>query len=691
MMMKNKIEILAPAGGYESVLAAVRCGADAVYLGAKAFSARASAQNFDDAELKQAVAYCHERNVLVYLTVNTIVFDSELEQAAGLIQTACRAGVDAVIVQNPGVARMIRQVAPELPIHGSTQMSVHSLSGAKALYEMGFKRVVLARELTGEEIREIARGCPIELEVFVHGALCMCVSGQCYFSAMLGSRSGSRGACAQPCRLPFSAKGGSNGYALSLKDNSLISYLRELQEMGVASAKIEGRMKRPEYVAVAVTACRESRDQGKVCPRTRRYLESVFSRSGFTDGYYTGQRGHDMFGVREKENVLSANEKLLSEIRLLYKEEKPCAEVSFSFSANIDKKPELFVSDGVHSVTITGETPCARAKTKELDEAVCRKQLEKTGGTPYRAQEIKCQIEKGVSLPVSQLNRLRREGLARLGVCRSRLKQRTVRPFVLPLEQNAVDHRLREKRARFSSARVGDAFREFDLIFVPLFSREEDIQRLQERGFRVGVEIPRGMFSRDRQIAEKLISVKKMGIRHVLCQNIGAVYLAKQQKMILHGGFGLNLVNTLDLLWAQDMGLADIELSLEIKAEQIAKLGGSIPRGIVSYGYLPLMLCRNCPNKYENVSCSSCKNYSKMQDRKGETFFLQCDGNCTEVLNCVPLKLEDRLCELRGLDFHTYRFSVENYVESVETPDDFYSKILFLNKFTRGLVFRGVK
>lgn len=691
MMMKDKIEILAPAGSYESVLAAVRCGADAVYLGAKTFSARASAQNFDDTELKQAVDYCHERNVLVYLTVNTIIFDSELEQAAALIQTACRAGVDAVIVQSPGVARMIRQISPELPIHGSTQMSVHSLSGAKALYEMGFKRVVLARELTREEIREIAQGCPIELEVFVHGALCMCVSGQCYFSAMLGSRSGSRGACAQPCRLPFSVEGGSNGYALSLKDNSLISYLRELQEIGVASAKIEGRMKRPEYVAAAVTACRESRDIGEVCGCTRKYLENVFSRNGFTDGYYTGCRGQKMFGVRKKENVLSANEKLLSEIRFLYKDEKPCAEVSFSFFANIDKKPELSVSDGVHSVTITGEILCERAKIKELDEAVCRKQLEKTGGTPYRVQAIECHIEPGVSLPVSQLNHLRRNALAQLGACRRRTKQRAVYPFVFPEKQRTEDHCLKEKRARFSSARVGDAFQNFDLIFVPLFSEEKQIQSLKKRGFHVGVEIPRGMFSRDRQITEKLISLKKIGIRHVLCQNIGAVYLAKKQGMTLHGGFGLNLVNTLDLLWAQDMGLEDIELSLEIKAEQIAQLGGSIPRGIISYGHLPLMLCRNCPNKNGGITCSSCKNHSKMQDRKGETFFLQCDGNCTEVLNCVPLKLEDRLCELRGIDFHTYRFSVENYVESVEKPDDFYSKILFLDKITRGLVFRGVK
>ena len=233
----EKIEILAPAGGYDSVIAAVRSGADAVYAGGKSFSARASAQNFDFEQLCSAVEYCHIHGVKFYLTINTIVFDDEFKQLKQAIIEAAKADVDALIVQNMGVARLAQRIAPDLALHASTQMSVHTASGVKALYEQGFKRVVLAREMSRDEIKKAAE-IPVELEAFVHGALCMCVSGQCYFSAMLGSRSGNRGACAQTCRLPFTVSGGKGKYALSLKDNSIIPYLNELEEIGVTSAKI---------------------------------------------------------------------------------------------------------------------------------------------------------------------------------------------------------------------------------------------------------------------------------------------------------------------------------------------------------------------------------------------------------------------------------------------------------------------
>ena len=299
----SKIEILAPAGGFDSVIAAVRSGADAVYVGQKQFSARASAKNFDADELKRAVAYCHIHGVKVYVTVNTIVFDEELEALAAAIRTAAEADVDALIVQNMGVARLARQIAPDLPLHASTQMSVHTASGVRALCEMGFKRVVLSREMSREEIKKAAQ-IPVEIEVFVHGALCMCVSGQCWFSAMLGSRSGNRGACAQTCRLPFSVNNQKGGHALSLKDNSLIPLIGDLQAIGVASAKIEGRMKRPEYVAAATRACVEQRDLGFITDQTAAWLRGVISRTGFTYGYYKGKIGKEMFGTRTRDDVV---------------------------------------------------------------------------------------------------------------------------------------------------------------------------------------------------------------------------------------------------------------------------------------------------------------------------------------------------------------------------------------------------
>ena len=274
----SRLEVLAPCGGMESVEAAVKSGADAIYLGAKEFSARASAHNFDFEEMEKAVKYCHMCGVKAYLTANTVIFDKECERALNTVINAYNAGIDGVIVQDFGLVSLIKRYVPELPLHGSTQMSVHSPSGAKFLEELGFKRVVLSRELSMEEIKEIRKATSIELEVFVHGALCMCVSGQCYFSAMLGSRSGNRGACAQPCRLPFGVNG-KGGYALSLKDNSIIDYLSELEKIGVNSAKIEGRMKRPEYVASTVSACRESLDLGFV-------TEEIFNGSFFTFGIY---------------------------------------------------------------------------------------------------------------------------------------------------------------------------------------------------------------------------------------------------------------------------------------------------------------------------------------------------------------------------------------------------------------------
>ena len=291
---KDKIEILAPAGSHEQLVAAVRAGADAVYLGAGGLNARRNAENFSDyARLREAVEYCHASGVEVHLTANILVRDDEWSAARELTEQACALGVDAVIVQDAGLARYIRAAAPGLVMHASTQMSLHTPGGAMAAAEMGFQRAVLSRELSGREIAEITAASPIETEVFIHGALCMCVSGQCLFSAVLGGRSGNRGLCAQPCRLPFRVTGDKSGFdgCMSLKDMSHIGHIPDLEKWGVRSIKIEGRMKRPEYVAAAVTACRLMRDEGEVPPDLAQKLTAVFSRSGFTDGYFTGKRG----------------------------------------------------------------------------------------------------------------------------------------------------------------------------------------------------------------------------------------------------------------------------------------------------------------------------------------------------------------------------------------------------------------
>ncbi len=684
----NKIEILAPCGGYESVVAAVRGGADAVYLGVKEFSARAGAQNFDFDELVETVKYCHVCGVLVYLTINTIIFDTELEKAKDVILAAARADVDALIVQNMGVATLAKKIAPELPLHASTQMSVHSPSGAKLLWELGFKRVVLSRELSRREIKEIAESCPIELEVFVHGALCMSVSGQCYFSAILGSRSGNRGRCAQTCRLPFSV-GKKSGYALSLKDNSLISHIRDLQSIGVTSAKIEGRLKRPEYVSAAVKACVQSRDEGFVDTKTQEELDGVFSRTGFTDGYYTGNRGYEMFGYRKREDVVAATPKLLSDIRRSYKDEQGRVEISAKFSAKVGEKPSLTVSDGRNTVTVTGGSECEKAINRPLDKEKCRAQLSKTGATPYTIKEIEISLGKETSLPLSAINDLRRRALD--GLSRKREIRNNYKTNDIKIER--IDpHRAHGQRtyARFTSTEIGSGFKTLDLCYVPLKSDVCEVNKLINKGFNVAVEIPRALFSREKKVVSQLKKMKSAGVTDALCSNLAAVQIAKEQGFKIHGGFGLNFTNTLDLLWAEEFGFEDTELSFEMTFELIDSLGGNLPRGVVSYGYLPLMLTRNCPNSSAKIRCADCKGSSKMKDRMGKSFILSCDGYATEVLNTVPLDVINNVKKLNGIDFHILRFSVENSVENVEKRADFSNCILKNHKKTHGLYFRGV-
>ena len=686
----NKCEILAPAGSMESVVAAVRSGADAVYIGAKDFSARASAENFTIDEIKDVAAYCHERDVLVYLTLNTLIFDTELEDALALCQKAYSAGIDAVIVQDLGLAALIKKSMPDLALHASTQMSIHTPAGAKALKDFGFSRVVLARELSKAEIKEIAEAVDIELEVFVHGALCMSVSGQCYFSAMLGSRSGNRGRCAQPCRLPFKVKGG-NGFALSLKDSSLMGYLRELEEMGVKSAKIEGRMKRPEYVSAAVRACREGLDAGKVTEETAEMLRSVFSRTGFTDGYYKGKRDKNLFGYRMKEDVTSATDKLLSQIRNSYKDERKAVSVDMSLTLKSGEKAELEVSDGKHTVTVYSAEAAEIAANTPLSQENAEKNLSKTGGTPYFVQNIKFTTDGKAIVPAKELNALRRDALTELGLLRAAVKDVKILPVELSKTGTKADVKAQGFVARFTDTDVPAECKEAQRIYLPLFAPVEEYEKLIGNNFNVCAEIPRGMFGIENQIKLRLHELKKIGVKGVLASNIGAVYLANSMGFEVHGGFGLNIVNTESLVAFEKMGLKSAELSFELTKNQIKNIGGTIPRGIIAAGYLPLMLLRACPNLNSQVKCRECNGFSKMQDRMGESFILKCDGNCTEILNSVYLTLCNEIDIFCGADFLTFRFTVENSVEKVENIRSFSSKHPYFSKITRGLYQRGVK
>lgn len=684
----GNIEILAPAGGPDSLVPAVRLGADAVYLGAKQFSARGNAGNFDREALKEAVEYCHIRGVKLYLAVNTLMRDEELSDAMELVEYAASLPVDALIVQDVGFASLVRSAAPGVRLHGSTQMSVHTPLGAQMLYDAGFSRVVLSRELSLAEIREIAASSPIELEVFVHGALCMSVSGQCYFSAALGGRSGNRGLCAQPCRLPFAAPGGT-GHDLSLKDCCAIPLLGELTKIGVRSAKIEGRMKRPEYVAAAVSACRIAADGKPVPQKLMDQLEAVFSRSGFTDGYLTGRRGRGMFGIRQKEDVTAATGEILSQLRAAYQEEPARVPLDVAVTVQPDKPVLLKVQDDCrHEAAVEGPIPQIAQKV-EVTAQRCRDQLKKMGGTPYYLREYSAQVAPGLALPASALNGLRREALESISRQRAQRDRPAFSRGELP---ETGGHRTGplKLRARFPHGDIPDVFRSCDRVYVPLSTPARELQSLQERGFRLAVEIPRGMFGTESQVLRLLEQAKQAGVSHAWAGTLGAVAAAQQAGMKIHGGFGLNLMNTAALEWAEDQGLEDVEVSWELSLKQAARLGGKIPRGLLVYGRMPLMLTRNCPAANGPKGCLACKKPPVLTDRKGIAFPLQCAGGCTEVLNSVPVVLADRKREIQGMDFVVFRFSVENSVESEENFRAFHKGNRPESGYTRGLSDRGV-
>ncbi len=685
--MNNGIEILAPAGAFESIKAAAATGATAVYVGAQSFSARAAAANFGSGELSEAVAYCHERGMKLYLAVNTLIRDDELPQALELVKNACECGVDALIVQDLGLASLIKQAAPEMPLHASTQMSVHTPQGARLLYSLGFKRVVLARELSRDEIFEIVNSCPIETEVFVHGALCMCVSGQCEFSAVLGGRSGNRGRCAQPCRLPFYIDGG-NGYALSLKDNSLLEHLSELEEMGVTSAKIEGRMKRPEYVAAAVDACEAALSGKDDCGRRAR-LEAVFSRSGFTDGYYTGKIDKNMFGVRSKENVTAADGRLMSQLRNLYKDERKRFPLSFKLVLKSEEPARLYARSGGFSAEAVGDIPEKAVRTS-INSEKARAQLVKTGGTPFIAENIELEIDDGLAFPVSMLNAMRRSCIEKIEEQLRFDKRKDFKDVSLNIGDTYTAKKTPSVRVRLADCGVPDEFKSCELVYVPLFSPADEIKRLISSGFRLGAELPRCIFGAEEAVKKQIEKIKGLGVEDALVSNLGAIDLALNAGMKAHGSFALNAYNTYALNELELLRLSDVELSPELAAEQIKRLGGNIKRGAVSCGEMPLMVTRVCPAKNGGQSCSECGGKKYITDRKNNRLMLKCDGFSTEVLNPVLMYAQHILQPCGCLDFFTLRFSTQSKAQMLKIYNAVVSGRHLSGDYTNGMYKRGV-
>lgn len=674
----NNIEILAPVGNAENLKAAVLSGADAVYFGLGNFNARRNAQNFTFDTAREAIEYCHSRGVKVHITLNTLIKDAEIKDAVETVRAVCEIGADAVIVQDLGLAKIIKAVCPQMEIHASTQMTVGTLEGIYELQRLGFKRAVLPRELSFDEIKYLCDHSPIDLEVFIHGALCMCVSGQCLMSAVLGSRSGNRGLCAQPCRLPFRVQKGT-GHDLSLKDLSLIEHIPELSRMGVCSFKIEGRMKRPEYVSAVVSACKKSINDSYTS-LVRKDLADLFSRSGFTDGYYENMLGRDMFGYREKENVQSATKELFAKYASVYEKEQSRFNVKFTFTGKIGEKARLTAVYENYIAAVESEMLCEAPINRAIAEDRIVDALKKCGGTQFNAESVEIKGEIDYSLPVSALNQMRRKALDFLTQAIIGNTERKICPA--PLPTTILSRNERKYYCRFDNANQIPENIDADLIFVPLGT---DDKLIKDRNY--GVELPHGMFGNGEKVEEML---KKSSASVCLCHTLDAVAVAKKCGKKVVGSPSLNMFNSFSMDMARDMKISEVIVSNECTVDNFRKISAPIPKGITVYGRIPLMLTRNCPVK-NGKSCKECGRQSEITDRMGIKFPVRCFMGYSEILNSRPIYMGDRMGEIPECDIMFFNFTTETKEEVAEVISAYDYEKSPQGEFTRGLLYRGVE
>ena len=692
------LELLAPAGSMEALRAAVQNGANAVYLGSGIFNARQGAKNFTPQMLAEAVKYCHVRGVAVHLTLNTLVSDKEIPQVCDLIRQASDAGVDAFIVQDLGVIQLCKQIAPHVPLHGSTQMTVHNLPGVLLCAAWGMSRCVLSRELSREEIRHICAASPIEIEVFGHGALCMSYSGQCYLSAAIGGRSGNRGRCAQPCRQSYGHGRWANKYPLSLKDNCLVHYVKDLEEMGVASLKLEGRMKRPEYVATVTAVYRQAIDRGNVTRDMMEALTTAFNRQGFTDGYYAGRTGVDMFGIRDDK---TENPRWIQEARQSY-ENTENALVDVTFHAVINENgSSLEVTDPEgRKCRVEGPRP-EIARSMELTADALAQRLSKTGGTAYRCAGVRAQVTPGYTLSAAAINALRRDALNQLTALRAR---RDPRPCSRP---NRIPHYAGSRMAPELTVQVTSREQitgrllkmQPSVLYVPLHILAGDTVLCRELTERVNVcaVLPRIVHDGELvRLKQHLVTVRELGVREALVGNLGLLIPVRECRMRIRGDFGLNLYNSAAVNVARDLQLRSATLSFEMTFPQIRDVSKGVPCEILAYGRLPLMVTENCLFKGRTGECTCHQATTKLIDKTGAEFPVIKDGaSCRSVLlNGKKLNLLDRREDLSRLGLWATRlyFTTENQREVDQVLAAYRNPQPFdPGASTRGLYLRGVE
>ncbi len=695
------LELLSPAGSPEAVVAAVQNGADAVYLGYGDFNARRGARNFSEEEFAEAVSYCRIRGCKVFVTLNTLVSDREMDAAVELAARASALGADAILVQDLGLASVLHRALPDIPLHASTQMSIHSLAGAAAAAEMGLTRVVLARELSYEQIAYIAAHSPVETEVFVHGALCMCHSGQCYMSALIGRRSGNRGMCAQPCRLEYSLGGRMDDHPLSLKDNCLVRELSLLERAGVKCVKIEGRMKRPEYVAMTTAVYSRAIRDGKAPSEAEmEQLEEMFSRQGFTQGYFKRELGRDMFGTRSETDRVAS--KLLAETRKTYAGiERRRVPVRFHAAIRKNEPVRFTVADeDGHSAAREGVVP-EIAERQALTLSSLREQLYKTGGTPYACADVRADIQDGLFLPAAAINALRRQLLDDLSIARAEAPERRRLPIPEPPADLSPAGAPQLAFQAYSAEQLSPELAALRpaCLYVPITLIPEIADALSpflNIGCTVSAVLPRVItVDEEPQIADLLEKCRALGVREALVGNLGHVHLVKKAGLKLRGDFGLNVFNSYSLELLRKAGFLSATASFELRLSQIRDLAKPIPVELIAYGRLPLMVTENCviKNSYGRCSCSNQQNM--LTDRRGAQFPVLKEFGCrNQIFNADKLFLGDKPEAFTdtGISRARLLFTTESPRECVEIAKSYLGMNDYVpNGMTRGLYYRGVE
>ncbi|MCF0121341.1 MAG: U32 family peptidase [Oscillospiraceae bacterium] len=695
------LEILAPAGSPEGVIAAVQNGADAVYMGFGGFNARINAKNFTPEDFEKAAEYCRIRDVKTYVTLNTLATDRELTAVAEHAKLASRLGADAVLVQDLGVLRAVKDAAPELPVHASTQMSIHNLEGVKLAAALGMTRVVLARELSRDEIAFICENSPIEIEVFVHGALCMCYSGQCYMSSVIGRRSGNRGLCAQPCRLNYSTTGHDAEYLLSLRDSCLVEHLGELEEMGVSCIKIEGRMKRPEYAAIVTgiysRALKEKRQPTK---EELDALRSAFSRQGFTQGYYNDKKGPEMFGRREEAD--KGSEQLFSAARRGYMNgENQRVPVRFIGMLREGTSAKVAVVDKNLNYEIAEGPYPEPAEVRELTAEKFGAQLRKTGGTPYFCENDRCTVDPGLTIPMAAINDMRRRALSQLSARRALLEPRELGEFTpaprIPNRRGETAINIQVLKTRQLSA--GLAQLQPSLVYFPLEEIKNAGPELwnftDDPLMNVAVIVPRIIHDDERnEVSDLLKRAKDAGITEALVGNLGHIMFVRRHGFDVRGDFGLNIFNSDSLDVVKLFGLKSQTLSFELRFEQLRDISKCMDTELITYGRLPLMITENCIIKNTMKVCS-CDSFGGINDRMGANFPVVKSFGCRNtILNSKKLFLADKLPMLNSLGLWAQRlvFTTENDIECVNVLKSYKGLSQYSpGGITRGLYVRGVE